>query len=95
LAYSPFGAAGFFVAGLLGFDAFCLAAAFFERTSALLAAAFFARAERCSGVMVSRERFPPIFPPILPPFFPALRKNSRTSGGSFFRGTSTAYTLFL
>lgn len=58
----------------------CLA----RRAAAAAAEAFFARALRSSGVMVSRERFPPIFPPILPPFAPCLRKYSRTSGGSFF-----------
>ncbi len=45
--------------------------------------AFFARATRSSGVMVSRERFPPIFPP----FAPCLRKKSRISGGSRFFAT--------
>ena len=54
------------------------------RAVAAAAEAFFARTTRSSGVMVSRERLPPIFPPIFPPFAPCLRKYSRTSGGSFF-----------
>jgi hypothetical protein len=44
------------------------------------ATAFRARSERCSGVMVSRDRLPPI----LPPLEPWLRKYSSTSVGSFF-----------
>lgn len=56
-----------------------LAGAFFLRISADFAAAFFARAVRSAGVIVSRLRLPPI----LPPFAPCFLKNSSTSGGSF------------
>jgi hypothetical protein len=42
--------------------------------------AFLARALRCSTVIVCIDRLPPI----RPPFAPCLRKNSSTSGGSFF-----------
>lgn len=51
--------------------------AFRAATAAL--EAFFARDTRSSGVIVSRDRFPPI----LPPFAPCLRKKSMASGGSF------------
>jgi hypothetical protein len=53
---------------------------FLLRAATAAAEAFFARAERSFGVIVSRERLPPIFPPLAP----CLRKNSRTSAGSFF-----------
>jgi len=57
------------------------------RLASRAATALFARSERCSGVMVSSDRLPPILPPILPPFAPCLRKYSNTSGGSFFFAT--------
>jgi hypothetical protein len=47
-------------------------------------AAFFARSDRCSGVMLSATMRAPFFPPR----FPCLRKYSRTSGGSIFFGIS-------
>jgi hypothetical protein len=50
------------------------------RLASRAATALRARSERCSGVMVTRDRFPPILPPSAPCFL----KNSRTSGGSFF-----------
>lgn len=53
------------------------------RAATAAAEAFFARAVRSSGVMVSRDRLPPI----LPPFAPCLRKNSSTSSGSLFAMT--------
>lgn len=56
------------------------------RAATAAAEAFFARAVRSSGVMVSRERFPPI----CPPFAPCLRKNSRTSDGSLFFATCSS-----
>jgi hypothetical protein len=40
--------------------------AFFALAFAEAAAAFFARAVRSSGVIVSSDRFPPIFPPFRP-----------------------------
>jgi hypothetical protein len=52
-----------------------------RRLASLAATAFFARSERASGVIVSRERFPPIFPPRRP----CSWKYARTSGGNFFR----------
>jgi hypothetical protein len=45
---------------------FARAAALALRTAALAAAAFFARALRCSGVSDSILAFPPTFPPFLP-----------------------------
>ena len=54
--------------------------AFAFRTFAAASLAFFALAVRCSAVIVSNERLPPI----RPPFAPCSLKNARTSGGSFF-----------
>jgi len=54
------------------------------RAAVAAAEAFFARAARSSGVMDAAAFFPPALPPIFPPFAPCLRKNSKTSGGSFF-----------
>ncbi len=47
-----------------------LAAAFFFRTAADFAAAFFARAVRSAPVMVTRDRLPPILPAADPYFLP-------------------------
>lgn len=52
--------------------------AFLASAAALLA--FLALAARCSAVIVSRDRLPPM----RPPFAPCSLKNLRTSGGSFF-----------
>ena len=60
------------------------------RTLALAAAAFFARAVRSAGVMVSRLRLPPILPAADPCFFPSFRKYSDTAAGTFFFAISTA-----
>ena len=54
-----------------------VAFAFLASAAALLA--FFALAVRCSAVIVSRDRLPPIRPPLAP----CSLKNARTSGGSF------------
>jgi hypothetical protein len=56
-----------FASLLAGVAGFC-SAAFFALTSADFAAAFFAIAVRCSGVMVSSRR--------LPPFLPSFRRYS-------------------
>jgi hypothetical protein len=55
-----------------------LAFAFLASAAALLA--FFALAARCSAVIVSKDRLPPIRPPLAP----CSLKNLRTSDGSLF-----------
>jgi hypothetical protein len=55
----------------------------FFRAATAAALAFFARATRAAGVIVSIARRPPIRPPLAP----CSRKNRRTSGGSFFAMT--------
>lgn len=62
----------------------------FARAAALAAAAFLARATRCSAVSAAAEAFPPSAPN-LAPFAPWRRKYSRISGGSFFVDTPVAY----
>jgi len=54
------------------------------RAAAAAALAFFARAARCAAVILAAAVFPPVLPPSFPPLEPCFRKNSRTSGGSFF-----------
>jgi hypothetical protein len=63
------------------FGGFLFAAAFLLRTSALLAAAFFARVDRSSGVID--------WAAVLPPFFPCFLKKSNTSVGNF--ATTSAF----
>jgi hypothetical protein len=58
------------------FADFFFAAAFFDRTSALFAAAFLATAERASGVIVSMRRFAP--------FFPSFRRCAESSSETLF-----------
>jgi hypothetical protein len=60
---------------LAGFEERSLASRLAVRFLSAASAAFFARAYRCSGVMVSRLRLPPI----LPPFLPISRMISRNS----------------
>jgi len=57
-----------------------LVAALARLASAAAWLAFLARSARCSGVIVSKDRLPPLRPPLAP----CSRKNSRTSGGRFF-----------
>ena len=54
------------------------------RAADAAALAFFARAARCAAVILAAAVFPPVLPPSFPPLEPCFRKNSRTSGGSFF-----------
>lgn len=69
---------------MAGGDYFSAGFFFALRAAVAAADAFFARAVRCSGVMLAAAFFPPSLPPIFPPFAPCFRKNSSTSGGSFF-----------
>lgn len=55
-----------------GMEGLSISHGFFRLRAALAAAAaFFARAVRSSGLIVSKERLPPSFPPILPPRAPS------------------------
>lgn len=77
----------FHLAPFPAFSALRRSRAFFDRTFALAAAAFFARATRSAFVIVSRLRLPPI----LPPLRPVSLKNSKISIGSFGLSTGPAY----
>jgi hypothetical protein len=62
--------------------------AFAFRAAAAAKPAFFARAERCLGVILLAA----FLPPIKPPDRPHCRKSSRTSAGNLFRGIVLSYT---